>query len=1224
MKCSNTGCDWQGQGNFCQSCGNKMIPDAPAEVFIICSGTLDGVVCGAELKESQNFCCTCGSPVDKRLFASLQEKCKGCGAVLGPDSKFCAECGLKKGTVVPLKTAVGNTVEKGPACESRPVSETSHSTTDTLEGNTKNVKNLEESKLSKNGPEIESEKCTEIQDSETMSVKVEESESCDSSSASECGEQTDDKSTTTKKKNRGGRKAESKRKREHKSKVHAEKYNLKSKELSELETNVKEIGSVEEEQKEPPESKVQELHLNSDVCDDTNNNSLGNQTPVFGNHRQTEDNTDGDYSVVYPPDPTGPTFFSSGNNTRISQDSMKADSLNNDQENCKPVADAHKEIENTQRQFEESTNTQRDKQLNAEDKMQKDEKNKDEKTKTDSGRQTHVHKETDTSKANPTGGNGQIDVVFHILVPTNMIKDNRNVLLVFGAHEFGGWDSRKYALHTVKMYTGYTEMSFSLTMARNQLQRHLKYKYVVMKDKSKQSTEWEDYYLHTNADRFHNRRLFVEPHLVTKKEEWHQYDGVVTVKPSENILQKFGNWIVGKNEIDWESHPEDFARRLCPSWFKSDFNVMETTQTHHESIYHLECLYKGLRKIYLVDARTFSSDDAFATRFATWILTPLSECLVRQESASAGICVTVIRALCIVVVCDKLKLPLLEQTWQNVCRCLLVHADTVNNTCAELKDILEYFPDRKYLAKAVANFVNRVDRFGKNPSWLFCLPLIHFLEDICKPFGKVTTQRNHSDRVPRWWGIVEIQSAVDSFKRNSYRWQISLASILATMQPLFEMDFYLPRSIIACLKPVELREVIGEEILPVEVCCATLCCFIKRTKPSYNQGNQVSTESDVIGEEKTVVDCISKLKNRLQCYSIPIGSSRKQWWLAFMIAFECLQEAVSTKRTSKVIPSAQIFLHCVSVYQRICNQADSEEDKMETRLEEKHKELKEKACDCILSWLRTYASEYWMIRMAENLQVWNKAFVEQLKEEEVGIYWNECVANRLIQNLSLEKNTVTSEFLRHYCQHLDGYSGPLQDCLNRFALKAVEGGIDLDILSLREAEKARFATLLSEMFQREWRSVDIGEQDLREERILKMVLSWSPFRQFLKSLYNNEKCSCYLSKTCQNNLRSTTAVVHNSTEAIVTGNIRIGTLKYIQRNKNVFCEVVQEIMSEKKEISRVISKAVNIRIQEVQAFEEQADKIKAFVDLCTHFPEGIIVWLFKFCYIIVIPLYLKL
>ncbi|XP_053388233.1 E3 ubiquitin-protein ligase rnf213-alpha-like, partial [Mercenaria mercenaria] len=648
--------------------------------------------------------------------------------------------------------------------------------------------------------------------------------------------------------------------------------------------------------------------------------------------------------------------------------------------------------------------------------------------------------------------------------------------------------------------------------------------------------------------------------------EWHQYDGVVSLKPDASLLRKGINWFVGKYEKDCEAYASTFAKFFCPTWFRPEFKVMDAAVTYQESIDHLESLYIGLRNVYVVDVRCFKSEEEYASKFAEWIISPLADFLARQHIITDGLCIKIIRSLSVVEVCEKLKLPLVEKTWQKVCKCLLVNKDEVNKTCVELKDVSEYFEDKKQVAKFLEKFVARVSTFGKNPCWLYCMPLIHFLEAICLPFAEPTKEKNHDDYVPKWWGIAELKKTVDIFKRDCHKWKTPIVDVIGILQPLFEMDFYLPRSIIASMRPYECREIIGQEIFPVEVCCATICFYIEDTYPKFCTSSR--SFSDVSGEERTVIECITKLKDRLKGYSCSAKCARTKWWLAFMISFECIQKSLNTNRTLKVMHSAQIFLSCISIYKRICEQSDNELGKNEMEWQTQHDELTKQACDHVLNWLNLYANEKWNIHMAELLT-------------------------------GIMNKSVTSQFMHHFCKNLDVYCGPMQDCLNEFALKAVEDGIDLDVIALGD-EKSKFSTLLSEMFQREWRSVDEGNPDVREERILKMVLSWSTFRQFLKSLYKSKKCASFLSENCQTNIEIAITVVHSCAASLIEGNINIGTLRYIQKHKTTFCEVVQEVMQDKD--VKIISSAVDIRMKEVQAFEEQADQMKILVDLCSHLP----------------------
>jgi hypothetical protein len=68
-------------------------------------------------------------------------------------------------------------------------------------------------------------------------------------------------------------------------------------------------------------------------------------------------------------------------------------------------------------------------------------------------------------------------------------------------------------------------------------------------------------------------------------------------------------------------------------------------------------------------------------------------------------------------------------------------------------------------------FIERAKHFGKNPSWLYAIPLLHFLDGLCNPFDEPTSQWNHADHVPKWWGVAEIQATINAFKGNTHKWK---------------------------------------------------------------------------------------------------------------------------------------------------------------------------------------------------------------------------------------------------------------------------------------------------------------------------------------------------------------------------------------------------------------------------------------------------------------------
>lgn len=68
---------------------------------------------------------------------------------------------------------------------------------------------------------------------------------------------------------------------------------------------------------------------------------------------------------------------------------------------------------------------------------------------------------------------------------------------------------------------------------------------------------------------------------------------------------------------------------------------------------------------------------------------------------------------------------------------------------------------------SILTFAERIAGKADNPSWLFCVPLIHFMLKYSKPFEDVPLEVNHNDaeQKNKWWGIVHIQEATKKFKK---------------------------------------------------------------------------------------------------------------------------------------------------------------------------------------------------------------------------------------------------------------------------------------------------------------------------------------------------------------------------------------------------------------------------------------------------------------------------
>ncbi|KAH3728285.1 hypothetical protein DPMN_054239 [Dreissena polymorpha] len=65
-----------------------------------------------------------------------------------------------------------------------------------------------------------------------------------------------------------------------------------------------------------------------------------------------------------------------------------------------------------------------------------------------------------------------------------------------------------------------------------------------------------------------------------------------------------------------------------------------------------------------------------------------------------------------------------------------------------------------------------------------------------------------------------------------------MEEVLTFLMPLFDMDPFLPRSIVAALVPIELHSLCQLEVFPIDVCLATLRFWSLRTNPQLPSRHQ--------------------------------------------------------------------------------------------------------------------------------------------------------------------------------------------------------------------------------------------------------------------------------------------------------------------------------------------------------------------------------------------------
>ncbi|WAR07205.1 R213A-like protein [Mya arenaria] len=440
--------------------------------------------------------------------------------------------------------------------------------------------------------------------------------------------------------------------------------------------------------------------------------------------------------------------------------------------------------------------------------------------------------------------------------------------------------------------------------------------------------------------------------------------------------------------------------------------------------------------------------------------------------------------------------------------------------------------------------------YGKDPSWMFCLPLLHFTSKLCEPFEEMKKDLTHGEQKPKWWGIADIEAEVTTFQKSTNKWIVALEDVLQSLGPLFEMDYYLPRSIIASLTVEELVFVIDHKVIPVETITGILHPISWRMKDQAENRRQTSLE------------------------------------MAYCIAKELVDCAASKNRPQKLMYSVQIFLQCLSSY-----------SKLETKGSKKENDIKN-AIDAVgnkvLNWLQRYANSFLSKDMLKSIKVWESAVTGKLSNDDLAVNWNERIIRALQQRIESEMSLYSyrkNDFIRIYCSEVETFNTTMKGCLTHLALKAIDGGYTIDYKYLSSTEKKRFCDLLSDLFRRQWQTdVTNGSDELQDMNIFKMAICWPPIQLFVRDQNEEGVSGSLLTDDCKDNLQVATALVQSRWETLESGNIEIGILQMISEHSQGFSETLSLIRSKEKGLKEKVLSTIKIRMLELDAIDQVLQK----------------------------------
>ncbi|XP_060576766.1 uncharacterized protein LOC132734069, partial [Ruditapes philippinarum] len=277
----------------------------------------------------------------------------------------------------------------------------------------------------------------------------------------------------------------------------------------------------------------------------------------------------------------------------------------------------------------------------------------------------------------------------------------------------------------------------------------------------------------------------------------------------------------------------------------------------------------------------------------------------------------------------------------------------------------------------ILNFAKAVKKEKREYHWVFLLPYIHVLSGLCDPYANVKMDLSYE--TDQWWGVYggKMKMMVNTTAKNEDPCSEpnAISNISSKIYTLFEFDYLLPRTILASLQLLELKEAIKTMNYPIYTCLASILTRMKTL--SHERGDKTGKGKKIVGE--CVEDILKSMKS--VPYKQPIKEKDYATLLAGVFASYLVVESTHGYTKKIVCCCWEIFLLCISTFNSLMNaSSDGTHDGCFAL-------VKDTSCK-IINWMNTQN-----FSLKEEIGTWNALFLS----EDTSIYTNKALDDALTE-----------------------------------------------------------------------------------------------------------------------------------------------------------------------------------------------------------------------------------
>ncbi|XP_052082351.1 uncharacterized protein LOC127719991 isoform X2 [Mytilus californianus] len=446
------------------------------------------------------------------------------------------------------------------------------------------------------------------------------------------------------------------------------------------------------------------------------------------------------------------------------------------------------------------------------------------------------------------------DVFFHAIIHSSIYDDSCTAYIRFSLNRLGGWASRKHELFPVKkLSNGSYEVERLIHIPRDYLSTSIAYSYFVVSG----NTDMMEYIYNTSDN---IRYLYVKPdELKNTDGKLQKYDGVVRgLEVKEGMADFFWRYTGIEGKLYRKELYQDARLSIdvfLPEWQSAKGSASGCCG--EAMIMQIRLVHQSLEKIYcnLMKAVWQKNLMQLFREALTKSLEPLwQEFIDKKEFCKEDKQKIILNAIAVAYLFREYDLTVSFDEGSALCQALLPEYEE-DGKQYEIENLKEEMPQTFHLIpKVIVHFTGVLINY-LDPSWLYCMPLVHFMYSQSLTGEKPNESVEHDSDKPVWWGIAyqdHYSFDLKKFKQKHIQEQY-LQDIIEKLTPHFEMDYLLPRTLMSCIALEQLPLAAKSKWISPDIVLASICFYVRDEKHI--------TKND--SKETALIECLTIVLRKL-------------------------------------------------------------------------------------------------------------------------------------------------------------------------------------------------------------------------------------------------------------------------------------------------------------------------------------------------------------------------